>query len=50
MPIKRRPPQTSTPRSPDVRLVTWFFRIAVPVALMAAAAFGAGWKWEGFPH
>ena len=50
MPIKRGPPPTSTSRRLDMRLVNWFVRIAVPLALMAAAVFGAGWKWDSFPH
>jgi hypothetical protein len=33
-----------------MRFVNWFVRLAVPLALVAAAAVGAGWKWDGFPH
>ncbi len=29
---------------------TWLIRMALPAALFAASALGAGWKWEGFPH
>jgi hypothetical protein len=38
------------PRRLDMPLANAFLRIAVPLALMAAAVFGAGWKWELFPH
>jgi hypothetical protein len=27
----------------------WLARIVVPLALIAASALGAGWKWESFP-
>jgi hypothetical protein len=33
-----------------MRLANAFLRIAVPLALLASAVFGAGWKWEHFPH
>ena len=34
----------------DVELIGAVLRIAVPLALLASAIFGAGWKWEHFPH
>jgi hypothetical protein len=33
-----------------MRLVNTFVRLAVPLALLATALFGAGWKWEHLPH
>jgi hypothetical protein len=33
-----------------MRLANAFIRILVPLALLAAAFAGAGWKWEHFPH
>jgi hypothetical protein len=33
-----------------MRFVNLLVRVAVPVALFAASALGAGWKWESFLH
>jgi hypothetical protein len=33
-----------------MRQPTWLVRLTVPLALIAAAVFGAGWKWDGFTH
>ena len=33
-----------------MRLVNTLLRLAIPLALLATALFGAGWKWENFPH
>jgi hypothetical protein len=33
-----------------MRLYPWIVRFAVLLALIVAAASGAGWKWTGVPH
>jgi hypothetical protein len=33
-----------------MRLANAFIRILVPLALLATAFAGAGWKWEHLPH
>ena len=39
-----------TPRSYTMRLYTQLFRLAMFASLLLAAAYCAGWKWEGLPH